>query len=68
VLVVPSPKFHDQDVGPPTEVSVKRIARPSTGELGLNVNVASSAAAAVTVIKRLLLFVSLPLAIVRVTL
>ena len=35
VLVVPSLKFHCQDVGLPIDVSVNCIAWPATGEAGL---------------------------------
>jgi hypothetical protein len=32
VLVPPSPKLHDQDVGAPVDWSVKVTARPTTGD------------------------------------
>jgi hypothetical protein len=35
VLVDPSPKFHCQEVGAPTEVSVNCTACPAAGEAGL---------------------------------
>jgi len=38
VLVVPSPKLHDQAVGLPADVSVNATVCPVVGELGLKVN------------------------------
>ena len=35
VLVVPSPKFHSQEVGDPADVSVNWTTCPATGEVGL---------------------------------
>jgi hypothetical protein len=35
VLVVPSPKFHCQEVGDPVEVSVNCTAWPAVGDAGL---------------------------------
>jgi hypothetical protein len=43
VLVSPSPKVHDHDVGVPEEVSVNCTARFTTGEPGENVNAATGA-------------------------
>ena len=49
VLVVPSLKLHDHEVGVPVEVSVNCTACPAAGEAGLYVNEAASAAPTVTV-------------------
>jgi hypothetical protein len=49
VLVVPSPKFHCQEVGLPVEVSVNCTAWPAVGELGVKVKDAVSAGTIVTV-------------------
>jgi len=38
VLVVPSPKFHSQEVGDPVEVSVNCTACPAVGAAGEKVN------------------------------
>ena len=35
VLVVPSPKFHDHEVGVPVEVSVNCTDWPAAGDAGL---------------------------------
>jgi hypothetical protein len=65
VLVIPSPKFHDQEVGLPADVSVNCTDWPAVGVAGLKVNDAVSAVATVTV--RLALLEPEPLATVRVT-
>jgi hypothetical protein len=49
VLVVPSPRFHCQEVGDPAEVSVNCTACPAAGELGVKVNDAPRAGTTVTV-------------------
>jgi hypothetical protein len=49
VLVVPSPKLHDQAVGLPADVSVNCTVWPAVGEAGLKVKEAVSAVATVTV-------------------
>mgnify|MGYP001139040624 CR=1 FL=1 len=49
MLAVPSPKFQDQDVGDPVEVSVNCTVCPVTGDAGLYVKEAASAVATVTV-------------------
>jgi hypothetical protein len=38
VLVVPSPKFHDQEVGLAVDMSVNWTACPAVGVAGLKVN------------------------------
>jgi Flp pilus assembly protein TadG len=65
VEVAPSPKFQDQAVGVPVDVSVNWTACPATGEAGVNVNEAASAAATVTV--RVVLADPVPLVTVSVT-
>jgi hypothetical protein len=42
VLVDPSPKFQDHEVGVPVEVSVNCTVRPTVGETGLKVKEALS--------------------------
>jgi hypothetical protein len=54
VLVVPSLKFHCQEVGLPVEVSVNCTAWPTAGEDGVKLNEVVRAATTVTV--RLTLF------------
>jgi hypothetical protein len=65
VLVPPSPKFHCQEVGVPTDVSVNCTACPAAGEAGLKVN--EAARAGTTVIIRLTLKEPELSATVRVT-
>jgi hypothetical protein len=50
VLVVPSPKFHDQEVGLPADVSVNCTDWPAAGEVGLKVKEATSALTGATAI------------------
>jgi hypothetical protein len=47
VLVPPSPKFHDHDVGEPVEVSVNCTTSPACGDDGDHVKFATVAAGAV---------------------
>jgi hypothetical protein len=49
VLVVPSPKLHDHEVGVPVDVSVNCTDWLVTGVLGLKVKEAASAVTTVTV-------------------
>ena len=49
MLVVPSPKLHDQAVGLPADMSVNWTDWPVAGEAGLKVKEAVSAVATVTV-------------------
>jgi hypothetical protein len=65
VLVVPSPKLHCQEVGPPVDVSVNWTDWPVAGEAGLNVKEAASAVTTVTV--RLTLLEPVLLVAVKVT-
>ena len=67
MLVDPSPKFHCHEVGDPTEVSVNCTACPATGELGVNVKEAVSAAEGATVTVSLAVFVPEPLLASKVT-
>ena len=53
VLVVPSPKFHCQEVGVPVEVSVNWTACPATGDEGLYAKDATKEDTEVTAILRL---------------
>jgi hypothetical protein len=53
VLVPPSPKFQDHEVGLPVEVSVNETACPLTGVAGGNVNPALTVPAWLTVTVRL---------------
>jgi hypothetical protein len=62
VLVPPSPKFQDQEVGVPVEVSVNETVCPFTGAAGVNVNPALTVPAWITATVRpaVLEFVPLP--------
>jgi len=65
VLVAPSPKFQDQEVGFPVEVSVNCTDWPVAGEAGVKLKEAVTAAATVTV--RVVVFEPELLVAVRVT-
>jgi hypothetical protein len=48
VLVLPSPKFHCQEVGKPADVSVNCTAWPADGDAGLKVKDAARAGSTLT--------------------
>ena len=67
MLVVPSPKFHCQEVGLPADVSVNCTDWPVTGELGLKVKEAVSDDADITAMDWLPFFEPEPLLAIRET-